>query len=254
MKSTLDKHPFFIDHQILSFTKFTGGLNHQVYKVTTDLGVFVTRSVERKNNDLVLQNEVFNLGFSANVLFYSADSPLAVIEYIVGEHPTKSYWSSATLNQFAKTLATLHQHKSNLTIPSLNLADTLNQYDKKLDLSYELKIQISQAILVLKHWEKKGKTFGLCHNDLNPSNMICRQNRLWLIDWEYAAITDIYFDLAGFIVEHKLTPSDEKVFLTAYHSSQPIVVELQLSKKLAQMKGVYRLICHLWHIEKQNKN
>lgn len=37
---------------------------------------------------------------------------------------------------------------------------------------------------------------GLCHNDLNPSNILITGNDLYFIDYEFSAIGDIFYDLA----------------------------------------------------------
>lgn len=38
--------------------------------------------------------------------------------------------------------------------------------------------------------EFSGSDFVLCHNDLNPKNVLMDDQRLWLIDWEYAGVGD----------------------------------------------------------------
>ena len=37
---------------------------------------------------------------------------------------------------------------------------------------------------------------GLCHNDLDPSNILITGNDLYFIDYEFSAIGDIFYDLA----------------------------------------------------------
>ena len=45
-----------------------------------------------------------------------------------------------------------------------------------------------------------------CHCDLLSENFIVGSDgRLWVIDWEYGGMTDPYFDLGDFCVEHPLT-------------------------------------------------
>ncbi|MBM6551385.1 choline kinase family protein [Marinomonas ostreistagni] len=50
-------------------------------------------------------------------------------------------------------------------------------------------------------------TLVLCHNDLNPKNMLLNQERAWFIDWECAGMNDPLFDLAVLSHCHHLTPT-----------------------------------------------
>lgn len=56
-----------------------------------------------------------------------------------------------------------------------------------------------------------------CHNDLLGSNMIAGGGRLKIIDWEYAAMGDPFFDLANFCVNNALGPAARAAFLKDYH-------------------------------------
>ncbi len=56
---------------------------------------------------------------------------------------------------------------------------------------------------------------ALCHNDLVHSNIIGEET-VKLIDWEYAAVGDPYFDLAIVVRHHPLDRQRIEDFLTAY--------------------------------------
>ena len=55
-----------------------------------------------------------------------------------------------------------------------------------------------------------------CHNDLLLANWIEDGDRLWIIDWEYAAMGDIFFDLGNFAVHLQLSDAEEQILLEAY--------------------------------------
>lgn len=49
-----------------------------------------------------------------------------------------------------------------------------------------------------------------CHNDLWEPNLIDDGTRIRIVDWEYAGMGDVYFDLANFAIHHELSdPQDE---------------------------------------------
>ena len=55
-----------------------------------------------------------------------------------------------------------------------------------------------------------------CHNDLLNANFILGGTRLWIVDWEYAGMGDIFFDLANFSVNHELGPDEDDELLRVY--------------------------------------
>lgn len=55
-----------------------------------------------------------------------------------------------------------------------------------------------------------------CHNDLLNANFIDDGHRIRIVDWEYAAMGDPYFDLGNFSVNHDLTTEQDELLLAAY--------------------------------------
>jgi thiamine kinase-like enzyme len=77
-----------------------------------------------------------------------------------------------------------------------------------------------------------------CHNDLLLANWIEDGNRLWIIDWEYAAMGDIYFDLGNFAVHLQLTDAEEELLLGAYFGrvSSAAVARMKLMKIISDLR------------------
>jgi len=55
-----------------------------------------------------------------------------------------------------------------------------------------------------------------CHNDLLNANFIADGERLRIVDWEYAGMGDIFFDLANFAVNNDLDEAEQRELLGAY--------------------------------------
>src|SRR6476659_3045760 len=55
-----------------------------------------------------------------------------------------------------------------------------------------------------------------CHNDLLNANFIDDGRRIRIVDWEYAGMGDVYFDLANFVVNNGLEMPDAAELLHAY--------------------------------------
>jgi thiamine kinase-like enzyme len=60
-----------------------------------------------------------------------------------------------------------------------------------------------------------------CHNDLLPANFLHDDDRLLLIDWEYAGMGNRYFDLGNFAVNNELDEDGEGRLLEAYFGEPP---------------------------------
>ena len=58
-----------------------------------------------------------------------------------------------------------------------------------------------------------------CHNDLLTSNLIDDGTRIRIVDWEYAGMGDVFFDLANFAVNNGLPAPDTAEFLHAYYGT-----------------------------------
>ena len=54
-----------------------------------------------------------------------------------------------------------------------------------------------------------------CHNDLLNANFLIG-DRIYVLDWEYAGMGDVYFDLANFSDHHELTDEQDQWLLECY--------------------------------------
>ena len=85
----------------------------------------------------------------------------------------------------------------------------------------------------------------VCHNDLNPGNiMTAGNNEIRIVDWEYASIGDPLFDLAGLIITNGLPPSEENSLLERYSENMKNGLSMN---KLTEMKRLFKSISELWH-------
>jgi len=77
-----------------------------------------------------------------------------------------------------------------------------------------------------------------CHNDLLLANWLDDGERLWIIDWEYAAMGDIFFDLGNFAVHHQLSDAEEGALLQAYfgRATREANARLRLMKIISDLR------------------
>lgn len=55
-----------------------------------------------------------------------------------------------------------------------------------------------------------------CHNDLLNANFIDDGTRIRILDWEYAGMGDVFFDLGNFAAQHEFNDEQDEILLKAY--------------------------------------
>jgi thiamine kinase-like enzyme len=64
-----------------------------------------------------------------------------------------------------------------------------------------------------------------CHNDLLNANFLTNSH-LYILDWEYAGMGDLFFDLANFSDHHNLTGEQDHWLLNCYFEKEPSPAQL----------------------------
>jgi thiamine kinase-like enzyme len=100
-----------------------------------------------------------------------------------------------------------------------NIATAL---DERLRLPPDIDLllgRLTQAEAVFQRLQVRN---ALCHNDLQPQNLILSGSVVTVVDWEYSALGNPYFDLGGLSVNIDLT-SDGEAFLAEhyFHDASP---------------------------------
>jgi thiamine kinase-like enzyme len=84
-----------------------------------------------------------------------------------------------------------------------------------------------------------------CHNDLLPGNVLFTEERVWLLDYEYAGMNDAFFDLANLSVNSGLSRAADEQLLTLYFGgvTAPRWARLQLMKVMSEFReGMWAVV------------
>jgi thiamine kinase len=99
---------------------------------------------------------------------------------------------------------------------------------------------------LLAEIERNAVAPALCHNDLVAGNILeTEAGHLLLIDWEYAAIGDPYFDLAVVVRHHDLNDELADCLLSAYLQRASSKEE---SGRFALQCSFYEALLALWNL------
>jgi thiamine kinase-like enzyme len=84
-----------------------------------------------------------------------------------------------------------------------------------------------------------------CHNDLLPGNVLFAGDRVWLLDFEYAGMNDVFFDLGNLSVNSELGHEAEEWLLTLYFGqvTKASWARLQLMKMMSEFReGMWAVV------------
>lgn len=81
------------------------------------------------------------------------------------------------------------------------------------------------------------------HNDLLPANFLLSEQRMWLIDWDYAGFNSPLFDLGGLAANTGLTQKQEEAMLARYFDRAP---SADLVRRYHAMKAAAALRETMW--------
>ena len=76
-----------------------------------------------------------------------------------------------------------------------------------------------------------------CHNDLLNANFMI-DDRIYVLDWEYAGMGDIFFDLANFSDHHELTDEQDHWLLECYFGevTEKQIAHLNIMKVMSDFR------------------
>ncbi len=230
-----------------------GGLTNKSYLIRANNELLVLR----KNSPI---SEALNLNRSAEAQALAhADqaglcAPLVYYDpqqnYMVSRYLSDTTWSvnsDASLARLAQLLRRIHQLPSIST--ALNIDDKMTYYWQAIDTHLEFAKELqSLNAAIHAHIESAkalNKGYVLCHNDLLSSNLIAgADDRLYAIDWEYAAMCDPFYELAVIIEGNSLNSEQQKTLLTRYLAKSNTPPDWQ---RLHHWQIIYRYLCLLWY-------
>jgi len=130
-------------------------------------------------------------------------------------------------------------HQLDVAVHSLDYAQHIQQYCQLIEASGKpanrlLLDQRKPMQQLLESLLAAGTESALCHHDPVIANFVGSPDRLYLIDWEYAAQGLVVMDYAALAAEWGI--ADE--FVVARSGIEP--------ESLAMAKDLYRYLCSLW--------
>ncbi|AUI66391.1 MULTISPECIES: choline/ethanolamine kinase family protein [Glaesserella] len=152
------------------------------------------------------------LGFSPKVIY--ADSHSALLSWIDGQTPT--FFDEKCLTSLAERLAQLHLFPLQAAdfaqkFTTLNLAERCQFLWQKLPKEKQQMLNFAPPFKPITPFKQT-----ICHHDIHLANLVQQGDALFLIDWEYATISDPALELAMLCHNNHFSAKQKAIFFRHY--------------------------------------
>src|SRR5437763_3027113 len=204
-----------------------GGITNQNYRVDIAGETFVLRVGGKGTRLLGIDRGrehtctaiAAQLGVGAEVVPFLASEDALITRFIVGTGISPE--AAAHPETLRRIVDSIKRYHAGPAFPgTFSPFETVRNYHKlALERSVTFPETLPQVFALMERVEQALGALHQpkpCHNDLLASNFIDDGHTIWILDWEYAGMGDIFFDLGNFAVNQALNEEQSEVLLRYY--------------------------------------
>lgn len=229
----------------------TGGITNRNYRIEADGESFVLR-LSGENTDLLgihrpsewaANQAAAALGIAPETVYFIEPEGCLVTRFIKGEPiPVEAMAGEQWLSQVAAALRLFHtrgpllDNRFDIFEVIAALARAGRAHGCRFPDNFERLME--QVAAVATAFAHRPYTPRPCHNDLLTANFLDADGRLVILDWEYAGMGDVTFDLANFSHHHSLGDAQVRFLLSAYYgaSTELSFARLKVMEPLSDLR------------------
>lgn len=234
LEQALARVPFFANVEGLKTAQLTGGITNHNYKVEADGKEYVLRITGADTGLLGINRDVEyaanqaagKLGVAPEVVYFIEPEGYLVTRFIDGKRiPPEEITRPENIRRVARKLRVFHKNgpqlkgEFNVFRRIEMLSDVSRRYNSNFPFDFDWirqKAQETEQALL-----KDPYTPTPCHDDLLNLNFLDEEvpgeiGEMRLLDWEYAGMGDIFFDLGNFCHHHRLNDEMMRLLLQEY--------------------------------------
>ena len=227
VEEAIARVPMWVNAQDIRVAPLEGGITNRNYRVDVDGESFHLRLAGENTELLGIHREyeydanrtAGELGIAPEVIYFIEREGYLVTRFIDGRPiPPEEIRQPENLERVAETLRKIHGMPA---IPGVfsafqvvrDYSEIAQRYNVFFPENFDwLLDQMNKAETVLVTSSLVQRP---CHNDLLNANFLFT-DKLFILDWEYAGMGDIFFDLANFSTNHELTEQENHLLLDCY--------------------------------------
>jgi thiamine kinase-like enzyme len=206
------------------FETLNGGFTTtKLYIFQIDRKKYVLRLLPKKSNSHSRINEIKTLAIASKLdiapeLKYSnPESGIVITSYIQGHTLTKKDLANKkVLKELAKMLKKLHAYSGESPQNRTQIERACKHYTRALSKHIAYPTAFKPLYDEYIKTDEKPSPTVLCHGDLNPSNILVTQKRLYIIDWASSTRDDPYTDLGYLTLLSGMNKKQSQLFLDTY--------------------------------------
>jgi thiamine kinase-like enzyme len=210
-------------------TRKLGGLTNHNYLISIRSGNFVVRlpgkgteEMINRSHEHISSNLANELDIDAKLIYFDDKTGIKISRFIEGAVTMTAETLSTDENLIlvVETLIKLHTSGKNTGI-EFNAMKMIEEYESLLKTNqgkfYEDYNSIKEKVLQYYQEIYRNNFVSVpCHNDPLCENWIKGNDRIYLIDWEYAGMNDAIWDLSDVSIEACLTWEKDRFLLNLY--------------------------------------
>lgn len=199
-----------------------------------------------RNAEFAAMKAASAIGVGPEIIYFSTDSGNMITKYIDGmKWSNKDTSIPENIRRIAETMKKVHS-LSPIPYVFSPYKDIENRIQLAVGSNLELPDFLSRLLEKLNYIKIERDRFnqefiGLCHNDPFPNNFL-DDGYVRLLDWEYAGMGDIFFDLSSICMFYSQKEKEE--FLQHYFGDYDIIK----MKSLEQMTYVVTFWNAMWAV------
>lgn len=229
----------------------TGGITNRNYRLDVGADSYVLR-LSGENTELLgihrrteraANAAAFALGLAPEVVYFLEPEGYLVTRFVEGAPlSAETLREPGWLKQVAQALARFHAHGPALDHAFdifqvlADLTEVARQHHGRFPENFAW--LMARVAEVQRAFARAPYTPRPCHNDLLSANFLDQQGRLIILDWEYAGMGDVTFDLANFACHHALDDAQLRFFLECYFgaATEKHLARVRLMEPLSDMR------------------
>lgn len=233
------------EHQPFTLTPFESGGTNRHFCVEADtkyfLKVFQTNELQvvSRNQQYAVQSQVAKFDLAPTPLALSSCNRFWLEQWLDGGVQQRQV-DDSDVSILANALSAIHRLP--VTAQTLNIEAEWYRY---LHLAESETMPFQNEINELLERYGSSNDHCFCHNDLHVSHIV-KGEQLTILDWEYAAIGNRYFDLAACIQVNQLNAMQVEALLTEY-AQHTGLAKSSVTQRTSAMIPVVDFTAQLWH-------
>ena len=204
-----------------------GGLTNRNYRLDWESDRFVLRVMGDNSRLLGIDRHAehaclvaaHGIGIGPEVVAFFPDKGALVTRFVTGRVlAPKDLKSAEILRRVVSSLR--RYHEGAIGAGTFSAFETVRRYyAQSLKRKVEFPQDIGCALRILERIENETGVPDRvchCHNDLLSSNLVDDGRTVWILDWEYGGVGDVYFDLANLAANGLFDDEQERRLLSLY--------------------------------------